>query len=222
MNKDLKNTKTEKMKTNFKKEEKQLKQLLGSDYKHIEIDLIQISKVKDEYHEVGDIVSKNQHFLHYMIEILAKPKEMIGNIQFGGGIIDGWEIPFKDYEMKMSGWICDDNEPINFDASSAVIWKKIEKQISEILGLKIYKMKNTLTQKQRLNKYQKSIDKSIVDDNGRLRHWFVCQLDDFMNMVDLPIDEVDDKDWSNWENGDCELVNEMVVKSVLEKYLETL
>ena len=37
------------MKTNFKKEEKQLKQLLGSDYKHITIDLIQISKVKDEY-----------------------------------------------------------------------------------------------------------------------------------------------------------------------------
>ena len=141
MNKDLKNTKTEKMKTNFKKEEKQLKQLLGSDYKHIEIDLIQISKVKDEYYEVGDIVSKNKHFLHYMIEILAKPKEMIGNIQFGGGIIDGWKIPFKDYEMKMSGWICDDSEPINFDASSAVIWKKIEKQISEILGLKIHQFK---------------------------------------------------------------------------------
>ncbi len=81
-------------------------------------------------------------------------------------------------------------------------------------------MENTLTQKQRLNKYQKSIDSNIVDSNGRLKHWFVCQLDDFMNMVDLPIDEVDDEDWSNWENGDCELVNEMVVKSVLKQYLK--
>ena len=81
-------------------------------------------------------------------------------------------------------------------------------------------MENTLTQKQRLNKYQKSIDKSIVDDNGRLRHWFVCQLDDFMEMVDLPISEIDDEEWSNWENGDYKLVMEMVVKSVVKQYFK--
>ncbi|MDC0355462.1 hypothetical protein OAM97_04575, partial [Flavobacteriaceae bacterium] len=82
-----------------------------------------------------DIVSNNEHFLPHMFEILAKPKEMIGNCQFGGGIIDGWKIPFKDYEMKMSGWFIDDSDKLPN-------WKKIEKQISEILGLKIHQFKN--------------------------------------------------------------------------------
>ncbi|MDC1433942.1 hypothetical protein N8147_00150 [Flavobacteriaceae bacterium] len=80
-------------------------------------------------------------------------------------------------------------------------------------------MENTLTQKQRLNKYQKSIDNSIVGSDGRLKHWFVCQLDNLMDMVDLPIDELDEE-YENWENGECELVNEILIKSVLKQYLK--
>ena len=81
-------------------------------------------------------------------------------------------------------------------------------------------MKNTKTQKQRLNEYQKFIDSNVTDENGRLKHWFVCQLDGFMEMIDLPIDEFDDEDWSNWENGDCDLVNQMVIESVFKMYLK--
>tara|TARA_R110002050_G_scaffold100787_1_gene208652 strand:- start:760 stop:1011 length:252 start_codon:yes stop_codon:yes gene_type:complete len=78
----------------------------------------------------------------------------------------------------------------------------------------------TKTQKQRLNEYQKFIDSNVTDENGRLKHWFVCQLDGFMEMTDLPIDEFDDEDWSNWENGDCDLVNQMVIESVFKMYLK--
>ncbi len=78
----------------------------------------------------------------------------------------------------------------------------------------------TKTQKQRLNEYQKFIDSNVTDENGRLKHWFVCQLDGFMEMIDLPIDEFDDEDWNNWENGDCDLVNQMVIESVFKMYLK--
>ena len=80
-------------------------------------------------------------------------------------------------------------------------------------------MEKTLTQKQRLNEYQKVIDSNIIDTNGRLNYWIQTQLDGLMEMIDLPIDEVDDEEWSNWENGDYELVKEMVVKSVVKQYL---
>ena len=36
-------------------------------------------------------------------------------------------------------------------------------------------------------------------------------------MVNLPIDDIDDEEWSGWENGDCELVNQMVIKSITKK-----
>ncbi len=78
----------------------------------------------------------------------------------------------------------------------------------------------TKTQKQRLNEYQKFIDSNIIDTNGRLNYWFIGQLDGFMEMIDLPIDEFDDEDWSNWENGDCDLVNQMVIESVFKMYLK--
>tara|TARA_Y100001958_G_scaffold147046_1_gene127354 strand:+ start:826 stop:1053 length:228 start_codon:yes stop_codon:yes gene_type:complete len=74
-------------------------------------------------------------------------------------------------------------------------------------------MEKTLTQKQRLNEYQKFIDSNIIDTNGRLNYGL-------MDMIYLHIDEIDDEEWSNWENGDCELVNEMIVKSVLKQYLK--
>ncbi len=83
-------------------------------------------------------------------------------------------------------------------------------------------MENTKTQKQRLNEYQKFIDMNIIDNNGKLKHWFVCQLDKFMEMVDLPIDDIDDEEWSGWENGDCDLVMKMLVESVTKEYLKTL
>ena len=41
-----------------------------------------------------------------------------------------------------------------------------------------------------------------------------------MEMIDLSIDEFDDEDWSNWENGDCDLVNQMVIESVFKMYLK--
>ena len=75
-------------------------------------------------------------------------------------------------------------------------------------------MKKTKTQKQRLNEYQKFIDSNIINTNGRLRHWFIGQLDGFM-------DNIDDEEWSGWQNGDCELVNEMVIKSITKKYFKT-
>jgi len=81
-------------------------------------------------------------------------------------------------------------------------------------------MKTTKTQKQRLNEYQKFIDSNVTDENGRLKHWFVCQLDGFMDMVNLPIDDIDDEEWSGWENGDCELVNQMVIKSIIKMYFK--
>ena len=80
-------------------------------------------------------------------------------------------------------------------------------------------MEKTLTKKQRLNEYQKVIDSNIIDTNGRLNYWIQTQLDGLMEMIDLPIDEVDDEEWSNWENGDYELVKEMVGKSVVKQYL---
>ena len=80
-------------------------------------------------------------------------------------------------------------------------------------------MKNKLTQKQRLDKYQKHID--LVLENEIRKHWFITQLDGFVDMMDLPIDEID-KDWTNWENGDCKLVNELIIKSVSKIHLNTL
>jgi len=83
-------------------------------------------------------------------------------------------------------------------------------------------MENTKTQKQRLNEYQKFIDNNIIDNKGKLKHWFVCQLGGFMDMVDLPIGDIDDEEWSGWENGDCDLVMKMMVESVFKEYLKTL
>ena len=125
------------MKTDFKKEQKQLKKLLGNDYENISIILTQKSKVKDEYHNIGDIVSSNEHFLHHMFEMLNRPKseKMSG---FGGGYIDGFEIPFKDYEINIGGWFGDDSERIPSN------WYETEKKIGEILGLKIHQYKNEL------------------------------------------------------------------------------
>ena len=81
-------------------------------------------------------------------------------------------------------------------------------------------MKKTKTQKQRLNEYQKFIDSNIIDTNGRLNYWIQTQLDGFMEMIDLPIDDIDDEEWSGWENGDCDLVNQMVIESILKMYLK--
>ena len=122
------------MRNQFKKKEKQLKQLLENDFDFISIDLIQRSKVKDEDYNIGDIVSSNEHFLKDMFRILnqSKDKKWMG---FGSGFIDGWEIPFKDYEMKLINWFGDDRDRILF------LWEKTEKQIGEILGLKIYNHK---------------------------------------------------------------------------------
>ena len=64
-------------------------------------------------------------------------------------------------------------------------------------------MENKLTQKQRLEKYQKHID--LILENEKKKHWFITQLDGFVDMMDLPINEIDDEEWSNWENGDCGL-----------------
>ena len=63
-------------------------------------------------------------------------------------------------------------------------------------------------------------DNNITDENGKLKHWFVCQLDGFMDMVDLPINDIDDENWSGWENGDCELVNQMVIESIIKMYFK--
>ena len=52
-------------------------------------------------------------------------------------------------------------------------------------------MKNKLTQKQRLEKYQKHID--WVLKNEIKKHWFITQLDDFVDMMDLPINEIDEE-----------------------------
>ena len=106
------------MKTNFKTKQKQLKQLLGDDFNNIYIRLIQISKVKDEYHNVGDIISNNEYPLNYTLERLID----------GYDYIDGWEIPL-DYEMSLGCWFGD-------DGGEYPNWYKAEKQISEILGLK--------------------------------------------------------------------------------------
>ena len=116
------------MKTNFKTKQKQLKQLLGDDFNNIYISLIQISKVKDEYHNVGDIISNNEYPLNYTLERLIDGYDYIG----------GWEIPFTDYEMSLGCWFGDDGERIPSN------WYKVEKQISEILGLKIHQFKTEL------------------------------------------------------------------------------
>ena len=116
------------MKTNFKTKQKQLKQLLGDDFNNIYIRLIQISKVKDEYHNVGDIISNNEYPLNYTLEKLIN----------GDDYIDGWEIPFSDYEMRLGSWFGDDSGRIPSN------WYKVEKQISEILGLKIHQFKTEL------------------------------------------------------------------------------
>ncbi len=109
--------------------EKQLRELLGDDFKYTSLDLIQKSKVKDQYCDVGDIISMNEHFIYDMFRILEKPMEIEG---FGGGYIDGWEIPFEDYEMRLMRW----GFPLkDYDE----VFDNIEKQISEILGLKIFK-----------------------------------------------------------------------------------
>ena len=102
----------------MEKKEKQLRELLGDDFEITSIDLIQKSKVKDEEYDVGDIISMNEHFLPHMFEILER----------WDGYIDGWEIPFEDYQMRLMRWK-------DYDET----YYKIEKQISEILGLRIFK-----------------------------------------------------------------------------------
>ena len=74
------------------------------------------------------------------------------------------------------------------------------------------------TQKQRLNEYQKYID--LVLESEIKKHWFICQLDSFLDMMDLPINKID-KDWVGWENGECELVNKMIIKSVSKVYCKS-
>ena len=108
----------------MKEEKKQLKQLLGENFESISIYLIQKSKIINKYQNMGDILSMNEHFLHHMFEILY----------YSNGYIDGWEIPFKDYEMKIAHFFTmeEDENLILFQK------KQLEKQISEILGLKIY------------------------------------------------------------------------------------
>ena len=81
-------------------------------------------------------------------------------------------------------------------------------------------MENKLTQKQRLEKYQKHID--LILENEKKKQWFITQLDGFVDMMDLPINEIDDEEWSNWENGDCGLVNKLIIQSVSKMYLKTL
>ena len=81
-------------------------------------------------------------------------------------------------------------------------------------------MENKLTQKQRLGKYQKHID--LVLENEITKQWFITQLDGFVDMMELPINESDDEEWSNWENGDCGLVNKLIIQSVSKMYLKTL
>jgi hypothetical protein len=41
-----------------------------------------------------------------------------------------------------------------------------------------------------------------------------------MDMVNLPIDDIDDEEWSGWENGDCEIVNQMVIESIIKMYFK--
>ena len=42
-----------------------------------------------------------------------------------------------------------------------------------------------------------------------------------MEIVDLPIRDIDDEELSGWENG-CDLVMKMLVESVTKEYLKTL
>tara|TARA_B110000977_G_scaffold34614_1_gene46273 strand:- start:839 stop:1198 length:360 start_codon:yes stop_codon:yes gene_type:complete len=118
----MENLKT--LQTNFKTKEKQLRELLGDYFENTTIKLIQKSKVKDIYHNVGDIVSMNEHYLHHLFELIQRPMEIDG---FGDGYIDGWKIPFEDYEMKLIDWMGEMDDKI-----------EIEKTISNILGCKIY------------------------------------------------------------------------------------
>ena len=59
-----------------------------------------------------------------------------------GCYIDGIKIPFTDYEIKMSGWVDRVNERF-ISPNSIPNWNKVEKQISEVLGLKIYQLCKT-------------------------------------------------------------------------------
>ena len=120
--------KEEKMnRENLKKKQKQLKQLLGENYDKILISLITKCKIKDEYFEVGEIVSDNEHFLNDMLDILIDR-----------GSIDGWEIPFTEYEFHMTKWLNRDNDGFVF-RNSIPNWNEVENQISKVLGLKISK-----------------------------------------------------------------------------------
>ncbi len=107
------------MKTDYKKKEKQLIELLGDNFNSTTIDLIQICKVKNQYENVGDIVSMNEHYLDYIIEYK----------KINDGYIDGWEIPFNDYEIRLS-------DMGNNESYGTEKWFEIEKQISKILECK--------------------------------------------------------------------------------------
>jgi hypothetical protein len=120
------------MKTDFKTKQKQLKQLLGEDFDNILISLITKCKVKDEYFEIGDVETDNEHFLKDVLERVVE-----------GCYIDGIKIPFTEYEFHMTKWLNRDNDGFIF-RNSIPNWNKVENQISEVLGLKIHQFKTEL------------------------------------------------------------------------------
>ena len=84
--------------------EKQLRELLGDDFKYTSLDLIQKSKVKDQYCDVGDIISMNEHFIYDMFRTLEKPMEIEGALN--GGLVnvhDGEVILNPIQQQQFSG-----------------------------------------------------------------------------------------------------------------------
>lgn len=117
---------------NLKIKKQQLKKLLGKNFNHTIITLISRVNEDNGYEKKGEIQSFNQHYLSHLFETLERPNENpFGLKGFGGGYIDGFEIPFEDYEIELDRrWIWENKSKVELD--------EIEKQISKILECKIH------------------------------------------------------------------------------------
>ena len=115
---------------NLKNKKQQLKKLLGKHFNHTIINLISIVNEDDEYQKKGEIQSCNQHFLPNIFYSLNKHN----------GYIDGWEIPFEEYEIELVNVMDKFFQPIDIKMEL----EELEKEISKILKCKIHQRKKLL------------------------------------------------------------------------------
>ena len=104
-----------------------IKAHLSNDYENILITLIQKSKVKDEYHNIGDIVSSLEYNLCDVLD------RLINNEKIGG-----WDVDAKDYEFELR-LIDNKNERVISKPNNLLDW--YEEVINQILGMKIHQRK---------------------------------------------------------------------------------